>query len=803
MGNGSRFILVSALTGAVTLPIGFGVQAAEGADGAPVLEEVVVTARKREEALQDVPVSVQAFTADDINRFTTDSLTELAELATMVELTPAAYGGGVFVVRGQGGNNVSNPGLDSAVGINVDGVQIDRGHITRHAFFDLEAMQVLKGPQGVYFGKNSTAGLIVVSSASPTDEFEAGLKGGYEWEADEKYVEGFLSGPLTDRLLARLAFRANDSRGWLKNDAPPVAHSGEWLPEEPYDFPGAPSKYQGASETQAFRLTLDWQATESLDAVFKLTTSNQDNEGAIDGQLIRCSMNTPATRVTTGLLTNFASVVLQQPTGDCKLDDRVTLGAVPVEVARAIPGGGDGTPYANYDGLLGTLNLRLEQGWYTITAVTGYYQYDWERNDNFDYTTFNQLFGPAEEDHEVWSQEIRLDTALDGPVDFMVGAYYESYERDFGQHTKLFAMGPDPVTGFAHNASSFSTVESDSMAVFGEIVWRFSDTWDLSVGTRYTDDDRSAEQGHSYVHPTVSLFNFFLPEGVVLESEFEDSNLSSEVTLSWHPTEQVMVYAAYREGYKAGGFSTPSVIDITKTGAIMTFEPEEVDGYELGLKSLWLDRRFQVNATVFDYDYQGMQVNAFDARTSSFTIVNAASSATKGVEIESQYLVTPNLTLRGAVAFNEADFEVFRNAPCYNGQTDAQGCVGGFQDLSGEDQNTPDVETQLGFDYAKQVSEGLVFDFSYTALFTDEYDLVRLQGIEQDSFWRHNLSIGLADADGTWGLYLKGRNVTDEIYARAGNFGCGDKPGAVVPGADTACGTGRGREFYAEANYRF
>src|SRR5690606_6618686 len=168
---------------------------------------------------------------------------------TMVELTPAAYGGGVFIVRGQGGNNVSNPGMDSAVGINVDGVQIDRGHITRHAFFDLDSMQVLKGPQGVYFGKNSTAGLIVVSSASPTDEFEAGVKGGYEWEAGGKYIEGCVSGPLSERLLARLAFRANDSRGWLKNDAPPVPHSGEWLPEEPYDFPGAPSRYQGGSET--------------------------------------------------------------------------------------------------------------------------------------------------------------------------------------------------------------------------------------------------------------------------------------------------------------------------------------------------------------------------------------------------------------------------------------------------------------------------------------------------------------------------------------------------------------------------
>jgi outer membrane receptor protein involved in Fe transport len=166
--------------------------------------------------------------------------------------------------------------------------------------------------------------------------------------------------------------------------------------------------------------------------------------------------------------------------------------------------------------VLASANLEWDFDSFTITSVTGYYWYDYTRWDNFDGTSFIQFMGIQLEDQATFSQELRLATELEGDWNFMFGGFYETFERDSDNAGKIFAWGVDPVTGFSNNWAGESTVESDSYSVFGQATWQFAEDWELAFGTRFTRDDRKAQQGNTFVHSTAAVFfpgGFFLPAG--------------------------------------------------------------------------------------------------------------------------------------------------------------------------------------------------------------------------------------------------------------------------------------------------
>ncbi len=797
------------------------------------IEEIIVTARKREESMQDVPVAIQAFNAEQIQRYGATNLNELADLAVQVGMYPGSSGNGAnMVIRGYGSTSL-DPGIEGSVGINIDGVQTDRGHVIRQAFFDLQSVEILKGPQALFFGKNSPAGVVSAISALPTDEFEARFMAGYETEAEEKIVEGMISGKLTDTLNARFAFRGSDSDGWIDNTATFAENSaGELFPAEPFDFPGGATDL-GSEELFAGRLTLDWQPTDEFRATWRILYTDVDNDGYQTEENNACA---PTNIDPNGNIVPITQGVLD-PEGDCSLNGQQSHGSLPIELAQAFSRNiGNGDPYGTYESTFSSLNLVYDLGWGTVTGVTGYYDYDYERWDNFDGTNFIQLMGIQLENQTQWSQEIRLLTTFDGAWNFMVGGFYETFERDSDNAGKIEALGfdsaalttgPSMDTGFSNTWEGKSTVNSDTYSFFGQVIWDINDQWELTAGVRYTNDDKDAEQGNIYVKSNdlgvppafcalplivgvcpLGFDDILSPAGQVIKSDFDDDEWSPEVTLTWRPTDDMTLWAAYKSGYKSGGFSTNTVLSASATSEGLTFQPETADGGEFGIKSMWLDGRMRVNATVYYYEFDDIQISVFNAALVSFSVDNAASATTTGIEVETTYLLTDALTVRAQFGYNEGEYDEFKNASCYGGQTPATGCnpnpdpLGSpttIQDLSGEDlTRAPNWQGSIGFDYERQVFSNWMFIGAAEAIYSDEYQTNTNNNplSVQDSFWRYNARLGLQQMDGAWDFSIIGRNLDDELY----QGGQADKPGAGG-GLDLFGGVVRGRQIILQATY--
>ncbi len=763
-----------------------------------VIEEVIVTARKREESMQDIPVAIQAFDAEQISRYAATNLNELADLAVQVGMYPGSSGNGAnMVIRGYGSTSL-DPGIEGSVGVNIDGVQSDRGHIIRQAFFDLQSVEILKGPQALFFGKNSPAGVVAATSALPGDEFETSLSVGFESEAEETILEGMISGPLSEQLGARFAFRYSDSDGYIDNTAPFVENSaGQLFPAEPFDFPGGANDL-GAEELFAGRLTLDWQPTDTFRGIWRVLYTDMENDGFQTPENNLCSGPQP---ITQGVV---------DPFGDCELDGKQAHGSLPRELAAAYSVDiGNGDPFGTYESVLSSLNLEFDIGWATITSVTGYLDYDYERWDNFDGTTFIQLMGIQLEDQEQWSEEIRLLTNLDGPVNFMIGGFYEDFERNSDNAGKIENLGFDIVTGFSNTWEGVSTVESTTFSFFGQVIWNVNDQVELTAGARYTDDDKEATQGNVYVKsndlgiPGLPGFGFddiLSPAGVIIASDFDDTEISPEVTLTWRPNEDITLWAAYKTGYKSGGFSTNTVLSAAATGPGLTFEPESADGFEVGIKSTLLDGSLRVNATAYSYTFDDIQISVFDSATTSFSVDNAASAITRGIEIETTYLVNEYLILRAQFGYNKGEYEDFENAACSVPVDPLCDPGTGTRDLSDEDlTRAPELQGSVGFDYQQPIgNSGWIFRGAAEAIYSDDYQTNTNNNplAIQDSFWRINARIGVQSADGTWDFSFIGRNLDDELY----QGGQADKPGGV-DGRDLFGGVVRGRQLIFQATY--
>ena len=393
----------------------------------------------------------------------------------------------------------------------------------------------------------------------------------------------------------------------------------------------------------------------------------------------------------------------------------------------------------------------------------------------------------------------------------MVGAFYETFERDSDNHGKIFSWGIDPVANLSNNWSGASTVESDSWSVFGQVLWDITDQLELTAGVRYTEDDRDATQGNTFVHGIDQFYAdigiwcgvpgcdpFFSPAGAIINSEFDDDDTSPDITLTWRPQDNITLWAAYREGYKAGGFSTNTVITFGADGESLTFDPETVEAWEAGVKTILLDGSLRLNANAYFYEYSDQQVSAFDNATTSFTINNAASSESKGVEVDGEYLLGDNFILRGQVGYNEAEYTDFPNAPCWAGQTEEQGCntLLGIQDLEGEPLLfAPEWSGSIGVDFERALTGTWVIGASYDAVFMDEYKAGGRPETWQDSHWKHNARLGIFHTEGTWAFTFIGRNLNDELTLA----GCADKPGGT--GGDIFCQTVRGRQLVLQAKY--
>lgn len=719
---------------------------------ARMLEEVVVTARKREESMQRAPVAVSAMTRQALDNAIATDMTKIGEIAPQVSMSQGGSGtGAVITVRGV--SSASNDsGLDQSVAIEIDGVPISRGQVITAALFDLDQVQILQGPQALFFGKNSPAGVISLRSADPTDVFEGYITAGYEFDASQRILEGAISGPLTETLKGRLAVRGSEMDGWIRNHAQPVQD----FINPSVTNPGATMGSKGPDdEIRSARLSLLWEPLDDFDANLKVMWNQQERNAG----------NASSEPFCVGDTTTPVLGAIPIPGGDCRKNQRKTHGSVAPEYTRNFPNANGGVPYFDSEFTLTalTLNKRLEQ--MTLTSTTGFYDQTVTQMSVSDWSPFAAIWASSDEDYRLWTQELRLNTEFDGPLNFMAGLYYESFDRDYMNAADLF-HNYNPIKDNYATAIVTADTTGKYYSAFGQMTWEITPELELSVGARYSRDEKTTKlRNHS--NTPAADYATLMPEGVTLRSKFEDSNVSPEATLSWFPIDNHMFYAAWKTGYKAGGISNPFLLFNNATPENVQFEPEEARGFEVGYKSQLLNDRLRLDLVAYRYKYDDLQVVSYNSETISFTIGNAASARIEGVQGSFEWLAFDDLTLNGNLGYNRARYLSFADAQCYPGQSAAQGCVGGTQDLKGEDLlRAPRLTYSLGADYSPALIPGWMTALSLQASYSSDFETAtdNSPAGRQDSYWLINAALRVGPENGRYEVALVGRNLTDEYY---------------------------------------
>lgn len=693
-----------------------------GAQAQPRLEEVVVTAQKRSQSLQDVPVAVTAIGGDKIQAMGIRRMDDLTAYTPGVTVTEGAAGAQLFI-RGVGSG--LNKGFEESVATYIDGVYYGRGRSSRNGMVDMERAEILKGPQGILFGKNTIAGVMNLSTRNPGYEPEGYVQLGYEFETEEQSFEAAYGGPLTDTFGARLAMRYADvKKGWMEN-----TWTGQNIGEE---------------DDVVVRLSTRWEPTDTLEIITKLQYSKlrQNEKPAV---LSKCS---PA------MQTLVAGV------DNCRFDNNTTVTAYD-------PDGGYGKEMIEATSAAVTINWDVAD--HVLTSVSGFTKHRDIMYLDSDYTHRDILAADRDEFYEAFSQEIRLASNTGNRLEYLVGAFAETSELDFDGRINFTNA---PLGGAAAlSAVNDNSQKTDSIALFGQATWHFTDQFSLTAGGRYAEDDKDA-----VMNRYCAIYKTYTPSGLQAgcfgqtffrKVSRSDNDFSPTLIAEWRPSEDHMLYAKYSEGYKSGGFDLQS--GSPSLDAIL-FDPEEVKSFEIGSKSTLLNGAMTLNLALFRNEYQDLQVSTFDG-TANFTVGNAAEAISQGVDADLNWALSDTLTTSLSVSYLDAYYDSYPNAQCTTAQQAATpvGCV---QDLSDETlQYAPKWSGHWNLTWEKPVGDQFLLTVANDINFTTEFITVGTLDpvLEQDSYYKWDMRFALAPIDGPWEVALVGRNLTDEKTFHFGN----------------------------------
>jgi iron complex outermembrane recepter protein len=719
------------------------------------LDEIVVTARKSRESLLDVPVAVSVVSQSTLKDNDATDLTKIGELVPQVLIGQATTGtGALLTIRGVSSSPLDS-GIDQSVSVDVDGVQMSRGRIIQASFFDIQQVQVLQGPQALFFGKNSPAGVISVQSVNPTDHLEGYVRGGYEFKADERFGEAAIGGPITDTLKARLAVRASYMDGWIRNVVnanPDPLVPGVTIPGSNNSFP------QGHSLTG--RLSVLWNPVDNFDATLKVTADQQRLNSTQGTSQMFCARGVT---VPTEL-----SIPLQ---GTCAKDMTSAVANLPAEFAVNLPYANNGQQYLKSNATLGSLTLNERLDKVTLTSTTGYYQQSISDAGSFDDSSITQVFSTEHERYRQVTEELRATTDFATPFNFSGGLYYDNSNRPHYNAPIFLITGLNPDTNnFANNQQQAQNT-GHTYSAFAQARWKIIPSLEFAAGARYTQEAKAFSIGNIAVNPT-GIIPGLRPPGSNLAGSFVDHNVSPEATLTWHPVDNQTLYAAYKTGYKSGGFSNPAILYAFNTVDQLRFNHEIVKGFEIGYKAELFDRRVRLNVAAYRYNYDGLQVTSFDAATLSYSVQNAANARVQGVEGDVEWAATSALTFTGSVGYNRARFITFPGAQCYINQTPATGCVDGAQDLAGKSLvRAPNVAFDLGGRYEMNLTSTWSAGLSIDGAYSSAYQVDETQDPEtiQDAFWRLNAALHIHPMSKQYEFSIIGRNLTNSYYMLTAN----------------------------------
>jgi iron complex outermembrane recepter protein len=773
------------------------------------LEEVVVTAQKRAESLQDVPISVSAMSAEKLAQSGVQRFEDVSAYVPNFAISKDPIGDKINIRGIQSGNQA---GFEQSVGTFVDGVYRGRGVQIRNAFMDVAMVEVLRGPQGTLFGKNTIAGALNIRSAGPTEEFESEITTSYNTNFDELEIQGYVSGSITDSVRGRLAVLSREMKdGWVDNS---------------FYHQNGP-----ASDETAARLTLEWDINDTTMLTFRHEDGDFDNKAS--GYTIAQA----------GGLAAFGAI-----TSD---SDAFIGNSGPV-----MDFGSDNHMKGDTQETSITLESELEQG--SLTAIISHSEYQFDRFLDADYSALNGIRFDDTEDFEQDSLELRFASQIGDGFEYIAGIFYQQQDMTVdglsyfnlpalqavlnggcagglggayaGNYvagdavttaTNVASFGSAALSNVCAQAAAFDGVtngvqryakleqETESLAIFAQGTFDLSDNVRLTLGIRYTEEEKKADQsvyaadfGARNTTESSNPLTIGLAQGV---GEFTSHHFSSDddgmsrdeesltwsANLQWDVNQDIMAYASASTGFKAGGFNSFYMGQAGGNGADsndVAFDEEEVITFEIGSKMTLLDGRAEINLAVFQTEFENLQASIFSGGT-TFEVQNAAKATSRGIEIDGRWRATEKLTVTGSVGWVDFEFDEFTSQACTNDQFaaarqnafDAAGtdfdkalvslgykagtCASqGVNDLSGETSaHTPELSANLAFNYIAQLGDfELVsnLDANYTDETYRQDDLDPISLMESNV--KVNASFTFGPQDGDWDIALIGKNLTDE-----------------------------------------
>lgn len=670
------------------------------------LEEVIVTAQKREERQLDVPISITAISGEMIDQMVIRDVTGLQGKAPNVQFTDGGVVPGALIptIRGVG-DRAADQLIDQPVLVVVDGVSYSSilgGFLDA---FDLEAIEILRGPQGTLQGRNATGGALNIRTRRP-NMTDRELRTSYEYGNYETWTaRAALDGPIVDdKFAAKVAVIATDSRGAMDNE-----------------FTG---DHAGGRRYWMARLSTLFKPTETLDMYFTATHVEDDSQQPL-GRQINTDVAYPRTETGSQGISTICLAF-----GVCTPDKSLEN-------------------HSNYnnrnktDQTMLSLSADLDLGPVTLTSVSGYREVEDYTHLDLDFTSieFLQVQGQFH-DIKTWSQELRLasnDGAgwdAGGRLRWVIGAYYFDNEWDLVSPVCL------PALGITCDNPERRGQKMHSYAGFGHIDYALTDQWHVFGGLRETKDEKK-------LHTEVP---------VALKVDDSWSKLTSEVGVKYKWDQNRMVYASYSQGYRTGG--------INPGGSV--YDPETVDAVEVGTKMVLLDNRLSFNAAVFNYDYKDMQRGVvFPKNIPPFYeqgVANAAASTIRGAELELIALPVSDLMLGFKIGYLDAKYDNYTD-----NLLNPDGSLTEVNNSDLRIANTPEWTTSASLDYTLPVQPTTVLDetavhvdYDYRTKFNVHPNDIPLG--DQDAYGILNASIRATFADGKYGVTLYGKNLTDKYY---------------------------------------
>ncbi len=788
-----------------------------------VLEEIVVTAQKREQNVNDIPITINAFSGERLQELGMRSAEDMAlHTPGLTVNETAATGTPLYSIRGVGFQDYSTAAT-STVGLNFDEVNIPYSVMTRGAIFDVQRVEVLKGPQGDLFGRNTTAGQINFVSNQPTEELEAGFSAGYS-SYNTLDFEGFISGPMSDQARGRVAYRTTQAfDGWQKNILDP---NDEKL---------------GEKDVHAVRgivdLDISKDATITLNAQYVKDDSDNQARTAYD-PVILGGLNNPYMPLGEYLLPGggfFGQPVPWFSTGDNEVagwDNTVT------QLRNGVNQVVNNRPVRDNELFGISAKLTWQIGGIELTSITAYNEFDRNENNQWDSTPAENANVNNQTDIELFSQELRLSGETE-TITWLVGLYYsddkmnEVYHYTFEDSefgigaTQWLALDPGgaytntvlansidgaPSSAFAvfniNELETRYTQESESFAVFGNVEWTMAEDWRVILGVRYTDESRSIESctydagDGSYAGLWNGFFGATLQPGdcAVLDDIPTSPNfiltqigngtpnnafhtLTHKIgmekamfraVIDYTFNNENMIYASFSTGFKSGGFNGANLNTSTQ---FLPYEKEKLTAYQIGTKMRLHDGRMQLNASAFYYDYKDKQETdlavALVGNISGLT--NVPESELYGVDLDITWQPTDPLFIYLGVAWLKTEIE--RWDAVDNSST--FGNVVTF-DASGNDlPMAPQWQINSTISYDWNLANGYRLTLGGDYSFKDETKGIRLDRRTED-YWVMNGRLSLTSPDDKWRATLWSRNITDEYYYPAAHSGGGVQWSRVV-----------------------